>query len=94
MLGITQLGECADFYIFLFGFVYLALSDFVVDQTACVHQIVCKFWKKCNGVFECQARFWAGRTSTENDQNTGMPISSTTLDTVAKLQQLVREVQH
>jgi hypothetical protein len=41
-------------------------------------------------VFEWHARFRAGRTSID-DQHTGRLISSTTPDTVAKLQQLFRE---
>jgi hypothetical protein len=41
-------------------------------------------------VFEWHARFRAGRTSIEDDQHTGRPISCTTSDIVAKLQQLVR----
>jgi hypothetical protein len=41
--------------------------------------------------FEWHARFRTGRTSIEDDQYTGRPISCTTHDSVAKLQQLVRE---
>jgi hypothetical protein len=42
-------------------------------------------------VFEWHAWFRAGRTSTEDDQHTGKPISCTTPDTAAKLQKLVHE---
>lgn len=41
-------------------------------------------------VFEWHARFRAGRTDVEDDAHTGRPVSSTTPDNVAKLQQLVR----
>jgi histone-lysine N-methyltransferase SETMAR len=42
-------------------------------------------------VFEWHAWFRAGQTSIEDDQYIGRPISYTTPDTVAKLQQLVHE---
>jgi ABC-type Fe3+-hydroxamate transport system substrate-binding protein len=45
-------------------------------------------------VSEWQARFSASRTSIKDDQHTGKTISSTTPDTVAKLQQLIHEEQH
>jgi hypothetical protein len=40
------------------------------------------------------AQFRTGQTSVGDDWHTGMPISSTTPNTVAKLQQLSREAQH
>jgi response regulator of citrate/malate metabolism len=45
-------------------------------------------------VFEWHAQFRTSQTSTEDDQHTGRPISCTTRNTVAKLQQLVCEDQH
>jgi hypothetical protein len=42
-------------------------------------------------MFEWHAQFRASRTSIEDDQHKGRPISSTTPNTVAKLQQLVHE---
>lgn len=42
-------------------------------------------------VFEWHARFRAGRTAIEDDAHTGRPVRCTTLDIVAKVQQLVRE---
>jgi hypothetical protein len=45
-------------------------------------------------VFEWHARFRVNRTSIEDDQQTGRPISSTTLDAIAQLQQLVHEDRH
>jgi hypothetical protein len=44
-------------------------------------------------MFEWHARFRASRTSTEDNQPTGRPISSTMPDTVAKLHQLILEDQ-
>lgn len=44
-------------------------------------------------MFEWHAWFRAGRTSIEDDQRTGRPISCTMPDTVANLQQLVCEDQ-
>jgi hypothetical protein len=43
-----QLGGCADFYVLLFGVVYLALLDFPMDPTKEQHQILYKSLKKCN----------------------------------------------
>jgi hypothetical protein len=45
-------------------------------------------------VFEWHALFRAGRTSIENEQHTGRPISFTTPESEAKLQQLIREDRH
>jgi hypothetical protein len=42
-------------------------------------------------LFERHAQFRAGRTSIEDDERKGRPISSTTPDTVGKLKQLIRE---
>jgi hypothetical protein len=42
-------------------------------------------------VFEWHAQFRASRPSIEDDQHTSRPINCTMPDTVAKLQQLVRE---
>jgi hypothetical protein len=42
-------------------------------------------------VFEWHARFRACHPSIKDDQHTGRPISCTTLDTVAKLQQFIHE---
>jgi hypothetical protein len=38
----TQLGACADFYVFLFVVMYLAGCDFVMDSTKEEHQILRK----------------------------------------------------
>jgi hypothetical protein len=40
------MGWCADFYVFLFGVVYLAWCDFEVDPTESVHQMLCKISDK------------------------------------------------
>jgi hypothetical protein len=45
----------------------------------------------CRWMFQWHAWFRASWTSTEDDQHSGRPISSTTPDTVAKLQQLIRK---
>jgi hypothetical protein len=47
----------------------------------------------CTQEFEWYARIRASWTSIEDNQHAGMPISCTTPDTVAILQQLVREDQ-
>jgi hypothetical protein len=48
---------------------------------------------KCTWVFEWHARFRASWTSTEDDKHTRRPISYTTPDTEAKLQQLIHKDQ-
>jgi hypothetical protein len=108
----TQPGGHADFYVLLFGVMYLARCDFAMNPTK--EQRVCiKFcanlgkvrwrpWQSLDtrsgkkswavhGWIEWHARFRAGWTFIEDDQHTGRPISCTTTDTVAKLQQLARK---
>jgi hypothetical protein len=90
------------FYILLFGVVYLAWCDFVMEPTkeqrvcirccanlgksvtetlTMIRQAFREESMSCTWVFEWHAQFRAGRTSIENDQHTGRPISCTTPDT-------------
>jgi hypothetical protein len=61
---------------------------------AMIRQMLGEDGMSCKQVFEWHARFRAGQTSIEDNQHTGSPISCTMPDTVAKLQQLLREDQH
>jgi len=42
-------------------------------------------------VFHWHTRFKTGRTSVDNDEHTGRPTSCTTLETVARIQELIRQ---
>jgi len=42
-------------------------------------------------VFQWHARFKTGRTSVDDDEHTGRPTSCTTAETVARIQELVRQ---
>jgi len=42
-------------------------------------------------VFQWHARFKTGRTSVDDDENTGRPTSCTTPETVARIQEHVRQ---
>jgi len=42
-------------------------------------------------VFQWRARFKTGRTSADGDEHTGRPTSCTTPETVARIQELVRQ---
>ena len=42
-------------------------------------------------VFQWHARFKAGRTSVDDDEHTGRPTSSTTPETVARIQEIIRQ---
>jgi len=42
-------------------------------------------------VFQWHARFKTGRTSVDDDEHTGKPTSCTTHDTVARIQELIRQ---
>jgi hypothetical protein len=44
----TQLGGSADFYVLLFGVVYLSCCDFAMHPAKEQHTILCKCWKKCD----------------------------------------------
>jgi hypothetical protein len=44
--------------------------------------------------FHWHARFKAGRTSVDDDEHTGRPTSCTTPETVARIQELVRQDRH
>jgi len=46
---------------------------------------------ECVQVFQWHAQFKTGRTSVDNDEHTGRPTSSTTPETVARIQQLIRQ---
>ena len=45
-------------------------------------------------VFQCHAPFKTGRTSVDGDENTGRPTSCTTPETVARIQELIRQDRH
>ena len=45
-------------------------------------------------VFRWHARFKAGRTSVEDDEHTGRPTSCTTPETIARIQEIIRQDQH
>ena len=42
-------------------------------------------------VFRWHARFKAGRTSVDDDEHTGRPTSCTTPETVARIQEIIRQ---
>jgi len=45
----------------------------------------------CTQVFQWLARFKAGRTSVDEDEHTGRPTSCTTPETVAQIQEVIRQ---
>ena len=45
-------------------------------------------------VFKWHARFKTGRTSVDDDEHTGRPTSCTTPETVARIQELIRQDRH
>ena len=45
-------------------------------------------------VFQWHARFKTGRTSVDDDEHTGRPTSCTTHETVARIQELIRQDRH
>jgi len=45
-------------------------------------------------VFQWHARFKAGRTSVDVDEHTGRPTSCTTPETVAQIQEIIRQDRH
>jgi len=45
-------------------------------------------------VFQWHARFKTGRTSVDDDEHTGRPTSCTTPETVARIQELIRQDRH
>jgi len=45
-------------------------------------------------VFQWHARFKTGRTSVDDDEHTGTPASSTAPETVARIQELIRQDRH
>ena len=62
--------------------------------TECYEMVKTAFGEKAMGrsqTFQCFFRFKAGRTSTDDDERSGRPVSSSTPEVTERVRQIIRE---